>query len=70
MPLVAKTLWMGVENGGKCPNLSDSDPRLQFQTLFGQGVTNSQTPSASKSASNFLTRNNLIKVREYSGTTC
>jgi hypothetical protein len=29
MPLVAKTLRMGLENGGKCPNLFDSDPRLQ-----------------------------------------
>src|SRR5439155_26792138 len=34
----------------------DSDLRLKLQTPFGQGVTNSQTPSASKSASNFWTR--------------
>ena len=44
--------------------LSDSDPRLQLQTLFGEGVTNSQTPSASKSASNFLTREQLDKSLE------
>jgi hypothetical protein len=34
----------------------ESDHRHQLQTLFGEGVTNSQTPSASKSASNFLTQ--------------
>jgi hypothetical protein len=28
MPLVAKTLRMGFRNGGKRPNLFDSDPRL------------------------------------------
>jgi hypothetical protein len=31
MPLVAKTLRMGIGNSGKRPNLFDSDPRLQFQ---------------------------------------
>jgi hypothetical protein len=45
MPLVAKTLRMGVGNCGKQPNLSDSDPRLHSQLLEqkglrGQGVRN------------------------------
>src|SRR6266487_5534426 len=33
--------------------LLDSDPRLQLQTLFGQGVTNSQTASARKMPATF-----------------
>ena len=32
MPLVAKTLWMGVENGGKRPNLSESRLRHHIKT--------------------------------------
>jgi hypothetical protein len=44
MPLVAKTLRIGIRNGGKHPNLFDSDPRLhsripsdsvEFQALAG-----------------------------------
>jgi hypothetical protein len=44
----------------------DSDPRLQFQASLGQGVKNSQTPSAS----NCLTQGQPDKVRKYSGTIC
>lgn len=51
--LLGKPLNLIPKTGHEPP---DSDPRLQLQTIFGEGVTNSQTPSASKSASNFLTR--------------
>src|SRR5437762_9204490 len=51
--LFEKSRILASKNGHEPP---DSDLRLQFQTLFGEGVTNSQSPSASKSASNFLTR--------------
>jgi len=44
--------------------LFDSDPHLQFQTMFGEGVTNSQTPSVCKSTSNFLTQEEPDKSLE------
>ena len=65
--LFGKSRTFEPKNGHEPP---DSDLRLQLQTSFGEGVTNSQTPSASKSASNFLTRRNSGKTPKYSGTTC
>ena len=51
MPLVAKTLRMGIGNSGKRPNPSDSDPRLQFQRLGLNTLGGQRGADVSRSAS-------------------
>jgi hypothetical protein len=62
--LLESPIKSGIFEAQRRENKADSDLRFQLQTIFGEGVTNSQTSSASKSASNFLTREQLDKSLE------